>query len=99
MFLSVSLKSGNMLKDLQTLMNSADKKKFDGSTIIYCPVKKLTSKVCDELRKLGIRCDEYHANLKLEVRKEAQRRFMADEISVSVFKRLFYINFLPILLF
>ena len=84
MFLSVSLKSGNILKDLQTLMKTPDKKKFEGSTIIYCPVKKLTSTICDELRKLGIKCAEYHADLKLDVRKEAQRRFMADEIGVRL---------------
>ena len=63
-------------------MYGEQKRQFDGPTIIYCPTKKMTSTIQEQLNSVGIRCDIYHADLTIEKRKETQAGFMADEIDV-----------------
>lgn len=65
-------------------MSGENKKKFDGPTIIYCQTKKLTSTISDFLCKMGIKSDVYHADLKMSVRKTTQKKFIYDELDVSL---------------
>ena len=58
--------------------------KFDGSTIIYCQTKSMTDKIVEELRSLGVKCEQYHAGLSLATRKKAQVQFTNDEVDVMV---------------
>lgn len=82
MYISVSLKSDEILKDLKHFLN--DEKKFDGSTIIYCPTRKKTIEVVEQLRKMRITCEAYHAGLDLKDRKENQKKFISDQIDCMV---------------
>jgi superfamily II DNA helicase RecQ len=59
-------------------------KKFNGATIIYCQTKKLTGQIKDLLVNFGIKCDCYHADLKMSERKAIQKKFLADEIDVII---------------
>ena len=58
--------------------------KFDGSTIIYCQTKNMTDKIVEELRYLGVKCEQYHAGISLPNRKKAQVQFINDEVDVMV---------------
>jgi RecQ family ATP-dependent DNA helicase len=83
--LSVSIKSKSIMSDLKQLMIKEDGQfKFDGPTIIYCISKNDTLEVVDELRRLKINCEQYHAGLSLAVRKEAQVKFVNDKTDVIV---------------
>lgn len=83
--ISVSLKSKSILSDLKTMMIKEDGIfKFNGPTIIYCISKNDTLEVVEELRRLNIKCEQYHAGLNINVRKEAQVKFVNDKTDVIV---------------
>lgn len=85
LFLSVSMKSGDIALDLKTEMEEQGKKyTFSGPTIIYCPTKKITETVARVVKGLGVPCLPYHAGLSPQARKEAHKRFLNDEIKVVV---------------
>ncbi|XP_052255826.1 bifunctional 3'-5' exonuclease/ATP-dependent helicase WRN-like isoform X2 [Dreissena polymorpha] len=85
LFLSVSLKSGDILYDLQSRMEKTGNRwKFSGPTIVYCPTKKITDDVANILKGLNMPCLPYHAGLTPKARKEAHKRFVNDDIQVVV---------------
>jgi ATP-dependent DNA helicase RecQ len=54
------------------------------SGIIYAGTRKRTEQLAGELSKGGVPAVAYHAGLKRDVRDEAQRMFMDDEVAVVV---------------
>jgi RecQ family ATP-dependent DNA helicase len=82
LYISVSQKSYEILKDLKQFLN--DENKFRGSTIIYCPTRKKTQEVVEELRKIQINCEAYNAGLNIDDRKENQKKFISDQIDCIV---------------
>jgi Werner syndrome ATP-dependent helicase len=100
LFLSVSQKSGEVVRDLTALMidetvelpNGSTKKvrKFNGTTIIYTITKADTEDIFHKLSNLGLRCDYYHGGLSMDRRKKSQMRFINDEIDVE------FLNFFKI---
>ncbi|XP_014669243.1 PREDICTED: Werner syndrome ATP-dependent helicase-like isoform X2 [Priapulus caudatus] len=83
LFLSSTMKSGNIGKDLQSQM-ARGANQFDGPTIIYCPTKKATEDVAKVLELLDVSCAIYHAGLSIERRTNAHRQFIEDKIQVIV---------------
>ena len=83
LFLEITRKSSIYL-DLKPLLvlGRDGKRKFPGSTIIYCPTKKKTREIQDVLISFGVSCDIYHAGLSLKTRKLCHKRFMSDELDV-----------------
>ncbi|XP_046391204.1 Werner syndrome ATP-dependent helicase-like [Ischnura elegans] len=85
LYLKVLPKSSNVIDDLRPFMFKQDGHwTFKGSTIIYCPTKKKTTSIADCLKGLGVECDEYHADLRLDVRKSVHEKFVKDKIKVIV---------------
>ena len=83
--IAVSLKSKNIIADLkQFMIRENGILKFNGPTIIYCLSKNDTLEVVEELRRIQINCEQYHAGLNLTKRKEAQIKFISDKIDVIV---------------
>ena len=85
LFLEVTRKSSIYL-DLKPLLvlGRDGKKRFPGSTIIYCPTKKKTREIQDVLISFDVSCDIYHAGLSLNQRKLCYKKFMSDEIDVRI---------------
>ena len=83
--ISVGLKSKSIAADLKPFMIRENGSfKFNGPTIIYCISKQDTQDIVDELRRLNINCEQYHAGLNIKVRKEAQVKFVNDKTDVIV---------------
>ncbi len=89
LYLSVSQKSNDILRDLTGLMEDFEDpitkkvhRKFNGTTIIYALTKNDTEEICQRLKSNGIKCDFYHAGVNLEKRKISQMKFINDEIDV-----------------
>ncbi|KAL1139347.1 hypothetical protein AAG570_006331 [Ranatra chinensis] len=85
-YLSVSMKGNDILSDIKPLLNKIKKVNGSnkGSTIIYCPTKKITDKVAEELNAGGIKCANYHASLSLKLRHEVHENFVKDIIPIVV---------------
>lgn len=66
------------------MIDDNGRRRFNGSTIIYCSTKNATTDVLTALRSRGINCEQYHAGLSLEARKKAQIKFINDETDVMV---------------
>ena len=81
--MSVSLKSKDILQDLKILMTNRRNTKFSGPTIIYCRTKKTTSVIVKLLKSNKVNCDQYHADLEINVRKSIQQKFLDNQIDVS----------------
>jgi len=60
------------------------KRRFPGSTIIYCLKRKDVELVAEELESNGIDCVCYHAGLSTQKRKNAHKAFLYDEVQVVV---------------
>ena len=72
-------------KDLDSLMiDDNGTRKFNGPTIIYCQTKDNTSKVLACLKLVGVKCEQYHAGLSLDDRKDAQFKFKNNTTDVIV---------------
>ena len=56
----------------------------EGGGIVYALTRKEVEKVCAELSAVGLQADAYHAGLPAHVRRDVQRRFVAEELSVVV---------------
>lgn len=85
LFLSVSLKSNDMHRDLKDHMEVINGKlQFPGPTIIYCPTKKETENVALVLRAMSVPCARYHAGLGFAERKESHQSFVTDKVKVIV---------------
>ncbi|XP_071445936.1 bifunctional 3'-5' exonuclease/ATP-dependent helicase WRN-like [Hetaerina americana] len=85
LYLKVLPKSNNVIDDLRPFMVKSDGHwTFKGCTIIYCPTKKKTSSIADSLKGLGVECDEYHAGLRPNIRKDVHEKFVKDQIKVIV---------------
>ncbi|XP_060557457.1 bifunctional 3'-5' exonuclease/ATP-dependent helicase WRN-like [Ruditapes philippinarum] len=85
LFLSVSMKSGDVAHDIKQEMEvKGNKYTFCGPTIIYCPTKKMTETVASVVKGIGVACLPYHAGLTPKARKEAHKRFVNDDIQVVV---------------
>lgn len=85
LFISVSLKSGSIISDFMKFMKDKDsdkKFKFSGSTIIYVGKRDDTTKVADELKRIGLKAGTYHAGMNLDARKKVQTDFINDQIDV-----------------
>ena len=93
LYMSASLKSTNILKDLRSLMSDEKKTKYDGPTIIYCQTKKLTGEIVNLLRTIGVKCDRYHADVEISMRKSIQKMFLTDAIDVSIYKFFSLLNY------
>jgi ATP-dependent DNA helicase RecQ len=66
------------------MIDDDGRRRFNGSTIIYCSTKNATTDVLIALRSHGINCEQYHAGLSLEARKQAQVKFINDQTDVMV---------------
>ena len=55
-----------------------------GSAIVYARSRKRTKQISDELNRLGIPADYYHAGLILEEKEDRQNRWMSGERRVIV---------------
>ncbi|XP_063466965.1 bifunctional 3'-5' exonuclease/ATP-dependent helicase WRN isoform X2 [Symphalangus syndactylus] len=85
LYLEVRRKTGNILQDLQPfLVKTSSLWEFKGPTIIYCPSRKMTQQVTDELRKLNLSCGTYHAGMSFRTRKDIHHRFVRDEIQCVI---------------
>ncbi|XP_030168169.1 Werner syndrome ATP-dependent helicase isoform X2 [Lynx canadensis] len=86
LYLEVGRKSGNILQDLKQFLvqKTSSTWEFEGSTIIYCPSRKMTEEVTAELRKVKLACGTYHAGMCVTARREVHHRFMRDEIQCVV---------------
>ncbi|ESN96687.1 hypothetical protein HELRODRAFT_189333 [Helobdella robusta] len=97
LFLSVCKKSGDIIRDIQSEMSrssasssshssssSSGSNNFEGSTIIYCPTKKMAEEVESLLRCISVPCGLYHAGLPLNTRKHNHHLFTTDQIKVIV---------------
>ena len=94
--MSVNQKSGDVMRDLQSLMIEeiveypgcmpARRKeyKFDGTTIIYTITKADTEDIFKKLKNFGLKCAFYHGGMTMEKRKESQGKFINDKIDVMV---------------
>uniref|UniRef100_W5MXX5 DNA 3'-5' helicase n=1 Tax=Lepisosteus oculatus TaxID=7918 RepID=W5MXX5_LEPOC len=87
LFLDVRRKSGDVVKDLKHFLirKTPLDHEFEGSTIVYCPSRKLTETVSAELTKLGVTCGAYHAGMGVKSRRETHHKFVRDEIQVAGF--------------
>ncbi|XP_031553702.1 Werner syndrome ATP-dependent helicase homolog [Actinia tenebrosa] len=91
LFFEVLNKSTNIVEDLRQLLvevknsqNNRIEYSFGGSTIVYCPTKKMTETVKTALLGLGVSCRIYHAGLPINKRQEAQSKFIRDEVQCIV---------------
>ncbi|XP_018574469.1 Werner syndrome ATP-dependent helicase-like [Anoplophora glabripennis] len=85
LYLSVHLKSSNILGDLRNVMERQDGEwKFRGATIIYCITRKQTEEISLLLNGTGVKCLPYHAGLSIKVRKETHEKFVKDKVDVIV---------------
>uniref|UniRef100_W5MXW8 DNA 3'-5' helicase n=1 Tax=Lepisosteus oculatus TaxID=7918 RepID=W5MXW8_LEPOC len=86
LFLDVRRKSGDVVKDLKHFLirKTPLDHEFEGSTIVYCPSRKLTETVSAELTKLGVTCGAYHAGMGVKSRRETHHKFVRDEIQCVV---------------
>ncbi|XP_023573349.1 Werner syndrome ATP-dependent helicase isoform X2 [Octodon degus] len=86
LYLEVGRKTANILQDLQPFLvkKTSCEWEFEGSTIIYCPSRKMTEQVTAELRKLNLACGTYHAGMSFHTRKDVHHRFMRDEIQCVI---------------
>ncbi|CAB4002125.1 Werner syndrome ATP-dependent helicase-like isoform X1, partial [Paramuricea clavata] len=88
LFLEVNRKTSSVAHDLKSLLIQKSKrnlnKSFEGSTIVYCPTKKVTESVADELKGVGVNCEAYHAGLSKERRTRAHSMFIRDEVQCIV---------------
>lgn len=86
LYLEVGRKTGNILQNLKQFLvrKTSSAWEFEGPTIIYCPSRKMTERVTDELRKLKLTCGTYHAGMTINSRKAVHHRFMRDEIQCVV---------------
>ncbi|KAK2148107.1 hypothetical protein LSH36_515g01056 [Paralvinella palmiformis] len=88
LYLSVSIKSGDIITDLKKEMLEQNRRNstytFHGSTIIYCPTKKATENVHNAVKVLGVKSAMYHAGLSMSARKTAHRDFINDDVQVVV---------------
>ena len=62
LFLSVTVKSGDVGKDLRAMMLKGVRNAFEGSTIIYCPTKKSAENVENVAR---CECMFYYREMKI----------------------------------
>ncbi|XP_075216584.1 bifunctional 3'-5' exonuclease/ATP-dependent helicase WRN-like [Lycorma delicatula] len=85
LYLGVSLKSDDPFSDVRIfLKRNGLKWNFPGSTIIYCPTKKITEKVSSILNDNAVQCAMYHGDLSMKNREEAHDKFVKDNIQVIV---------------
>nr|CAD7429583.1 unnamed protein product [Timema monikensis] len=85
LYLAVEFKGTDIFNDISRhTVRVGNRLKFEGPTIIYCPTKKLTEKVCQVLKANGIICDYYNASLSLKVRKKVHEDFVKDRIQCVV---------------
>ncbi|XP_042194534.1 Werner syndrome ATP-dependent helicase homolog [Callorhinchus milii] len=86
LYLEVMRKSANIQQDLKLFLikNKQSSFEFEGSTIIYCPSRKMTEQVTAELYNLNVSCDRYHAGMGIKARREVHHKFMRDEIQCIV---------------
>jgi Werner syndrome ATP-dependent helicase len=57
---------------------------LDGTVIIYCLTQKETMIISEILKGQGYKCGTYHAGLDAEVKAEAHRAFLENEIKIMV---------------
>lgn len=57
---------------------------FEGATIIYCPTKKQTEAVAQELKSNRIECEVYHADIPLHKRNAVHENFVKDKLQIVV---------------
>ena len=76
--LEIYVQKKKELDSLEKLINPRE------AIIIYCQTRKGTEFLSHYLRERGVRCREYHAGLKKEVRTEVHHLFINDEITCIV---------------
>ncbi|XP_065222442.1 bifunctional 3'-5' exonuclease/ATP-dependent helicase WRN-like [Planococcus citri] len=86
LYFAVSTKTNDVFRDIEKLLvqGKGFTYKFPGPTIIYCPTKKATEKVAEDLNSHGIRCAPYHADLSLKTRQSVHEEFVKDQLPVVV---------------
>ncbi|XP_014291916.1 bifunctional 3'-5' exonuclease/ATP-dependent helicase WRN [Halyomorpha halys] len=85
LFLSVSIKGSDLLTDLRNFINQQNlKNNGRGSTIIYCPTKKLADKIYSSLKTVGLNCNMYHAGLSNAVRQKVHDEFVQDTVPIII---------------
>ncbi|XP_060880137.1 uncharacterized protein LOC132952033 isoform X3 [Metopolophium dirhodum] len=76
-------KKTNLLLDIKKYKKE-NKLFFEGSTIIYCPTKKETDTVANELHSNGIKCGVYHSDISLKQRNIVHEQFVKDSLKIVV---------------
>ncbi|XP_063232797.1 bifunctional 3'-5' exonuclease/ATP-dependent helicase WRN-like [Bacillus rossius redtenbacheri] len=85
LYLAVSSKGASIFEDLRThMVRDGNRLTFEGPTIVYCPTKKLTEKVCEVLKANGLSCEFYNADVPLKVRKKTHEDFVKDRVQCIV---------------
>lgn len=96
LYLEAFPKTSKLLDDL-ALANIAKqvngKWRIEGSTIIYCPTRKVSADACDRLNAVGLNCELYHAGLTPSQRKNSHTRFSTDKCKVGNFLFFFFDEF------
>ncbi|XP_026812817.1 Werner syndrome ATP-dependent helicase homolog [Rhopalosiphum maidis] len=84
LYFEVSKKT-NIFFDLNKFMKKDGLKMFfEGATIIYCPTKKQTEAVAQELKSNRIECEVYHADIPLNKRNAVHENFVKDKLQIVV---------------
>ena len=68
----------------QQLLRLLKEKHTRDSGIVYCLSRKKTEQTAEWLREEGFEALPYHAGLDSELRRDTQRRFVSDEVSIVV---------------
>ena len=71
-------------KSVPEQVQAVAKRHPEGGGIVYALTRKEVEKVTAELTAVGIQADAYHAGLAPELRRNVQRRFVAEELDVVV---------------
>lgn len=81
LYLSVDMKQSDTF---DTKIKSLLEKFKESKILIYCKTKDDTDKLAEEINKLGIKADSYHAGKSNEARNKCQEKFTKGEINCIV---------------
>ncbi|XP_065184526.1 bifunctional 3'-5' exonuclease/ATP-dependent helicase WRN-like [Sycon ciliatum] len=90
LFFEARPRGNNVANDLKTFMTPVKETglmthyQFPGSTIVYCPTKKMTEEVCSVLNGLGVKVGMYHAGLSVKHRRDTHQGFLMDRLDCVV---------------
>lgn len=86
LYFEVKRKKKDVALDILPLMIKDQNGKYspEGPTIVYCPTKKATKEVAEELRGSGVNCRMYHSGMTIDARKSSHEEFVYDKVDLIV---------------